>query len=107
MTDIRVVGSLDELARDPARAAFLPQEERVVLLAQVASLLVALASTGAAGATGDRLLTVEEAAAKLACSRDTLYRNKRHPARVQNGRSVRFSEKALDTIIRRRLKAQG
>ena len=29
---IRVVGSLDEIARDPARAALLPQEERAVLL---------------------------------------------------------------------------
>jgi excisionase family DNA binding protein len=99
--------SLDELARDPARAALLPPDERAAMLAQVATLLVALASTGIPGTTADRLLTVEEAAAKLACSRDTLYRNKRHPARVQNGRSVRFSEKALDTIIRRRLKAQG
>ena len=46
------VGSLDEIARDPARAALLPQEERAVLLAWVATLLVALASTGATRATG-------------------------------------------------------
>src|SRR5687767_2281797 len=96
--------SLDEFARDPARVALLPPDERVAMLAQVASLLVALAS---AGPTGDRLLTVEEAAHKLACSADTLYRNKRHPARIQDGRSVRFSEKKLDEIIRRRLRAQG
>jgi hypothetical protein len=96
--------SLDELARDPARAALLPADERVAMLAQVASLLVALASVGP---TGDRLLTVEEAAYKLACSADTLYRNKRHPARIQDGRSVRFSEKKLDEIIRRRLRTQG
>ena len=96
--------SLDDLARDPSQAALLPPDERTALLAQVASLFVALASTGA---TGDRLLTVKEAAYKLGCSPDTLYRNKRHPARVKNGRSVRFSEKALDQTIRRRLRAQG
>ena len=49
---IRVVGSLDEIVRDSARAALLPQEERAALLAWVATLLVALASTGATRATG-------------------------------------------------------
>jgi hypothetical protein len=60
------------------------------MLAQVASLLVALAS---AGPSGDRLLTVKEAAHKLACSPDTLYKAKRHPARVANGRSIRFTRR--------------
>src|SRR5437773_6056674 len=96
--------SLDDLARDPSQAALLPLDERAAALAQVATLLVALAFTGH---TGDRLLTVKEAAYKLGCSPDTLYRNHRHPARVKNGRSVRFSEKALDQTIRRRLRAQG
>jgi hypothetical protein len=31
-----------------------------------------------------------------------LYKNKRHLARVQNGRSVRFSDKAIETFIRQR-----
>ena len=90
---------LDDLVRDPARAGLLSSEERQALLAQVASLLVVLASSGV---TGDRLLTVKDAAHKLGCAEHTLYRNKRHPARVQNGRSVRFSEKALETFIRQR-----
>jgi predicted DNA-binding transcriptional regulator AlpA len=55
----------------------------------------------------DRLLTVKEAADKLGCSPDALYKNKRHPCRVQNGRSVRFSEKAIEATIRRQLRAQG
>jgi predicted DNA-binding transcriptional regulator AlpA len=82
-----------------ARRSFPPTSARPCSLK-----LVALAS---AGPTGDRLLTVEEAAYKLACSADTLYRNKRHPARIQDGRSVRFSEKKLDATIVRRLRAQG
>ena len=90
---------LDDLVRDPARAGLLSSEERQALLAQAASVLVVLASSGV---TGDRLLTVKEAAHKLGCAPDTLYRNKRHPARVQNGRSVRFSDKALETFIRQR-----
>jgi len=90
---------LDDLVRDPARAGLLSSEERQALLAQVASLLVVLVSSGV---TGDRLLTVKDAAHKRGCAEHTLYRNKRHPARVQNGRSVRFSEKALETFIRQR-----
>jgi len=90
---------LDELARDPTRAGLLSAEDRAALLAQVVALLFAL---GAPGPGGDRLLTVKEAAYKLGCAADSLYRNKRHPARVQNGRSVRFSERALESFIRQR-----
>ena len=90
---------LDDLAHDPARASLLSFEDRAVLLAQVVALLFAL---GAPGSGGDRLLSVREAAHKLGCAEHTLYRNKRHPARVQNGRSVRFSEKAIESFIRQR-----
>ena len=90
--------TLDDIARDPARADLLSSEERQTLLAQVVALLFALgAPTG-----GDRLLTIGEAAHKLGCAPSTLYKNKRHPARVQNGRSVRFSDKAIETFIRQR-----
>jgi len=90
---------LDDLVRDPARAGLLLSEERQALLAQVVTLLFAL---GAPGPGGDRLLTVKEAAHKLGCAAHTLYLSKRHPARVQNGRSVRYSEKAIETFIRQR-----
>ena len=90
---------LDDLAHDPTRAGLLTSEVRAALLAQVVALFFAL---GAPGPSGDRLLTVKEAAYKLGCAADTLYRNKRHPARVHNGRSVRFSERALETFIRQR-----
>ena len=90
---------LDDLARDPTRAGLLSAEDRAALLAQVVALLFAL---GAPSPGGDRLLTVKEAAYKLGCAADSLYRNKRHAARVQNGRSVRFSERAIETFIRQR-----
>ena len=62
---------LDDLVRDPARAGLLSSEKRQALLAQAASLLVVLASSGV---TGDRLLTVKDAADKLGCAEQTLYR---------------------------------
>jgi len=97
--------SLDELARDPSRVALLPPDQRAALLTDVVALLFNLGAASSAGA--DRLLTVREAAHKLGCSPDTLYKNKRHPCRVRNGRSVRFSEKAIEAVIRRQLRAQG
>ncbi len=90
---------LDALARDPGRASLLPSDARAALLTQVVTLLFAL---GAPSPTTERLLTVAEAAHMLGCSRDTLYRNKRHPARVQNGRSVRYSLRALERFIAQR-----
>jgi predicted DNA-binding transcriptional regulator AlpA len=90
--------SLDELARDPARVALLPPDQRAALLTDVVALLFNLGAASSAGA--DRLLTVKEAAHKLGCSPDSLYKDKRHPCRVQNGRSVRFSEKAIEAVIR-------
>ncbi len=91
--------SLDVLARDPGRASLLSTEARATLLSQVVTLLFAL---GAPSPTTERLLTVAEAASMLGCSRDNLYRNKRHPARVQNGRSVRYSLRALERFIAQR-----
>jgi predicted DNA-binding transcriptional regulator AlpA len=85
--------------------ALLPPEERAALLTDVVALLFALGA--ASSVSVDRLLTVKEAARKLGCAPDTLYKNKRHPCRVQNGRSVRFSEKAIEAVIRRQLRAQG
>ena len=97
--------SLDGLARDPARVALLPPDQRAALLTDVVALLFNLGA--ASSASADRLLTVKEAAHKLGCSPDSLYKDKRHPCRVQNGRSVRVSEKAIEAVIRRQLRGQG
>ena len=74
-------------------------DERARALAQVVSLLIALGSPTPAD---ERLLTVPEAAHMLGCSADAVYRSKRHPARVQNGRSVRYSLRALERFIAQR-----
>ena len=97
--------SLDELARDPSRVALLPADQRAAILTDVVALLFALGAASTSSA--DRLLTVKEAAEKLGCAPDTLYKAKRHPCRVKHGRSVRFSEKAIDALIRRQLRGQG
>jgi excisionase family DNA binding protein len=49
----------------------------------------------------DSLLTVEEAANKLKCSEDWLYkRAKRLPFTVRVGRNLRFSERGIEEAIR-------
>jgi hypothetical protein len=49
----------------------------------------------------DNLLTVEEAAAKLKCSEDWLYRRaKRLPFTVRVGRNLRFSGRGIEDAIR-------
>ncbi len=97
--------SLDALARDPGRARGLSAGERGRLIVQAAAVLAALGATlptSESSSAGDRLLKVGEAAHMLGCSGDSLYRNRKHPARVQNGRSVRFSLRALESFIRHR-----
>lgn len=50
---------------------------------------------------GDNLLTVDEAAARLKCSSDWLYRRaKRRPFTVRVGRNLRFSERGIEEAIR-------
>jgi excisionase family DNA binding protein len=49
----------------------------------------------------DRLLTVGEAARRLACSKDWLYRH-RLPFAVRNGRQLRFSADGLERYIQQR-----
>jgi excisionase family DNA binding protein len=51
----------------------------------------------------DHLLTVDEAAARLACSADWLYRHHhRLTFAIRNGRQLRFSADGLDRYIRER-----
>lgn len=105
--------TLDELAARPERAQELPPEVARDLLAQLAPLqtvLLAQAIRPLAGGNSqgepqgeDRLLTVEEAAGKLAVSTDWLYRRAgKLPFTVRLGRQLRFSERGLDRYIRQR-----
>jgi predicted DNA-binding transcriptional regulator AlpA len=94
---------------DPANVS---AEKIVPIMAQMAALQVALAtrlvtvSEENAQDESDTLLTVEEAAAKLKCSQDWLYRKSRHlPYAVRVGRSLRFSLKGIEADIRSRMGA--
>lgn len=102
--------TIDEVASDPARAQGLAPEVRQALTLRALAALAALAVTS--GTTGpppaaedgeDRLLDVDEAAARLGVSSDWLYRRAaRLPFTVRLGRTLRFSVRGLDRFIRTR-----
>jgi hypothetical protein len=107
------VPTLDELARDPERAAGLPLEAAKALLAQCAQVhavllarLVEAAPDGARGPQtpdGDRLLDVKDAARRLGVGPDYLYRRAHTlPFIVRLGRTIRVSAAGLERYIRHR-----
>jgi predicted DNA-binding transcriptional regulator AlpA len=94
---------------DPAS---ISAEKIAPIMAQVAAVQFALAtrliteSEENAQVDSDTLLTVEEAAAKLKCSSDWLYRKSKNlPYAVRVGRSLRFSMKGIEADIRSRMGA--
>jgi hypothetical protein len=107
------VPTLDELARDPLRARDLAVDALAALAARCAAVQSALAAAqlalvvngwtteAPAPIDGDRLLVVEEAAAKLGLTCDYLYRRKDLPFRVSVAPGqVRFSLKGIEKFIR-------
>jgi predicted DNA-binding transcriptional regulator AlpA len=103
------VVTLEDISREPLRARGLSPDTIATLLAQCGgaqgALLAALASSnGSAQAPNqeNRLLTVGEAAAKLAVKPEWLYRRgKRLGLAVKLGDgTLRFSNSALDGYIR-------
>lgn len=104
------VPSLDRIAADPGRAADLPLGDAEALIATclvaqcaLFARLLAARSNGRPPDPEDRLLTVEEAAARLGCSPDYLYRRSKHlPFAVRLGRGLRFSSSGIDTYIKQR-----
>jgi excisionase family DNA binding protein len=106
----RIATRLAECARDVDREEVIPADQLSALLCQIGALQTVLAArlvrdlqiaSDAALGDGDRLLTVAEAAERLACSKDWLYRH-RLPFAVRNGRQLRFSADGLDRYIRQR-----
>jgi predicted DNA-binding transcriptional regulator AlpA len=93
-----------------ARAAELPDEQIAVAFAKVTTVASNLAARLVVGATseraapcGDRLLAVEQAAAKLAVKVGWLYRHaNRLPFTVRQGRLLRFSERGIEKYIAQR-----
>ena len=89
---------------DPAE---IEPEDIGAVMAQMAAIQLSLATRLVAEGTervqdeGDNLLTVDEAAARLKCSSDWLYRRaKRLPFTVRVGRNLRFSERGIEEAIR-------
>ena len=103
------VVTLEEISREPLRARGLSPDTIATLLAMCGSaqgaLLAALASSNESAEAQDqenRLLTVGEAAAKLAVKPEWLYRRgKRLGLAVKLGDgTLRFSNRALEGYIR-------
>lgn len=89
---------------DPGAIA---SENIASVMAQVAAIQMSLATrlvtenTERSQGEADNLLTVEEAAMKLKCSEDWLYkRAKRLPFTIRVGRNLRFSERGIEEAIR-------
>jgi hypothetical protein len=111
---LAAVPTLDAIARDPAKAAALPAEDRGALIVQAAAVLAAL---GAAmtikapdDAEPDTLLTVDQAASRLRLSKDYLYRHAREfPFLVQPNaaRAIRFSARGIARYIEEQRRRQA
>jgi len=97
---------LNELACDPGRAQALSADERGRVMLTIAAILTALGASTATperSCTGDRLLKIADAAAKLSVSTDYLYRHAdKLPFSVRDGRRLRFSERGIEAWIARR-----
>src|SRR5262245_35698473 len=106
------MSELIDILKNPERVNEIPQAEIARLLGEIELLKDRLLSRSRA-ADGSRakppekseqLLTVEEAAQKLGCSEDWLYRqSKKLPFVVRFGRQLRFSELGIEKYIRRRM----
>ena len=82
-------------------------EQIAPVMAQMAALQLSLAARLVARSVeptqddADSLLTVQEAAARLKCSQDWLYKKaKSLPFAVRVGRNLRFSERGIEEAIR-------
>lgn len=105
-TPLIVIPTLDEIQRDPAKAATLTAEVRAALLAQALAAVGALAAPAVVATNGarpepiptdDRLLTADEAAPLLGVTPTWLYRHaKTLPyTRRLSHKVLRFSEAGL------------
>ena len=106
------VPRLEELVADPDKVRVLDAHTTRVLRKQAIIALNLLydhelerdgADANSAAARRDRLLGIEDAAAKLGVTPDWLYRHhKGLPFTVRHGRPLRFSELGIEQYIRKR-----
>lgn len=100
------LSSLADLIEHPERAHDLSPKVARDLLPRIIGLQVAVLAralvNGHDAISEDRLLTVDEAAARLGQSKDWLYRHAtKLPFTRRVGRQVRFSSQSLESYIRR------
>ena len=108
---LHAVPKLTDLLNDNTKVCDLPVEAIPAMLGELEQLKAALwlrlsvpqNGRGESSSSGDRLLDVEEAAAKLGKSIDSVYRHaKKYPFTVRDGRNLRFSQQGIDRYIRSR-----
>jgi len=105
-----ILSSLDDLVADPSRVEDLSGDECQNMLIKLVSiqplLLGRIISDNKSGNTPqeDTLLTVEQAAKRLNCSKDWLYRNapKLPFTKRISPHQLRFSSKGVEKYIRNR-----
>lgn len=114
MLQIVAIPGLDEIARDPSRAANLPREALLSLLLRCSTVHGIISAQLAAMIAGngqqqntmapDRLLEVKETAERLAVPPDWVYRHANElPFTVRLGPGqLRFSSNGIDRYIRQR-----
>jgi excisionase family DNA binding protein len=106
LTGFTSLSSLAELLEHPERANDLPPHAARDLLPRIIGLQVAVLAralvNGHDANSEDRLLTVDEAAARLGLSKDWLYRHAtKVPFTRRVGRQLRFSSQGLESYIRK------
>jgi predicted DNA-binding transcriptional regulator AlpA len=110
---LSIVPRLEELVADPEQVRVLDAHTTRVLRTQAIAALNVLNAHELDAArvevephmrpSGDRLLKVDQAAAKLGMTPDWLYRHHRDfPFIVRHGRPLRFSELGIEEHIRKR-----
>lgn len=105
------IPKLTDLVADPTKVFLLPPEAIPAMrgeLVRLDSLLLTRLLQPSDGSrspeVGDRLLTAQEAAAKLGTSIDYLYRHSsKLPFTIRLGRKVLFSEAGIERYIRQRM----
>ena len=106
LTKMKTLTTLDDRAIDPSLAKCLSSEEAIGLLSSIGSIQPVLSAVVCSGkvenkSTGDRLLDVKEAADRLSCKVDWLYRQSKHlPFACKLSGKLRFREAGLREYIK-------
>lgn len=101
--------TLADIIADTASLEGLSVEALAVLRGELMRLDALILARLTAGRNGnsdqaDKLLSIEEAAAKLSTSRDWLYRRaEKLPFTIRLGRRLLFSQTGIEQFIRRRM----